>query len=362
MSKTAWVAVSERDSHTNPGTIHTSYWQGANIFAPLNYLTPQFSTKKALLAYMTKEYGGIPANVKAVKLTDEQIAELAAKESADNAESAAKAKANGSHCAGCITDHATGTMGMHCTECTCDTESYLEGEHCDGCTDPDSHKASMYEHCGSCDGHCEADTPAADVAAEFKAWAEEKGLVIYEGEDADDTVHEGEVVDDSDLNGLADTANKYFEDSQSAGHDMVVAAWNCGAALARAKELVAHGEFKPWVENNFDGSYRLAATYMQIASNVEKSELSQHNSINEVLKAIAAGKSGGEKAARTLSQRSVQVAKAAAKLAKVIEELADDIGSTPNVPLEDWEAFMNENVATPLTDALETLDKLWGVA
>jgi hypothetical protein len=157
---------------------------------------------------------------------------------------------------------------------------------------------------------------------------------LVEVEVEDDTVHEAELVDDDDLVQLAATANRHYADFESAGHNALVAAWNCGAALSRAKALVGHGEFKPWVEANFDGSYSLASSYMRIAANVQRSELSEHDSINGVLKAIAAGKDRPAKPERSVETRARNIRAAADKLAAVVAELAADIDVESGAAIE----------------------------
>lgn len=46
---------------------------------------------------------------------------------------------------------------------------------------------------------------------------------------------------------------------------MLLAAKAAGEALIEAKKMLAHGQFKQWVEANTKVSYRTAAKYMQLA-------------------------------------------------------------------------------------------------
>jgi ParB family chromosome partitioning protein len=66
---------------------------------------------------------------------------------------------------------------------------------------------------------------------------------------------------------LAETANRehaLFGASFSTALEHALAA---GAALAAAKEQLAHGEWLPWLAANFDGSERTAQLYMKVAAN-----------------------------------------------------------------------------------------------
>lgn len=43
-----------------------------------------------------------------------------------------------------------------------------------------------------------------------------------------------------------------------------------GKALVAAKALVAHGEWLPWVEQNFHGGRFTSSNYMKLATNVDR--------------------------------------------------------------------------------------------
>ena len=68
----------------------------------------------------------------------------------------------------------------------------------------------------------------------------------------------------SDLKKLAKEANKHHQEVR--GHQ--ISAFNharqCGEFLIKAKALVQHGNWKPWLRKNFSFSYETAADYMRI--------------------------------------------------------------------------------------------------
>lgn len=171
------------------------------------------------------------------------------------------------------------------------------------------------------------------------AIAKRSGTALTLVEDDDDTVHEGEVIEDQDdLDRLLETANQFHAAFEAAGRSALVAAWNCGQALIAAKAEVdaiyGRGEWKGWVEVEFSGSYRTAAVYMQIASNVQISALSEYSSISGVLKAIAAGKDRPARPERSLETRARNIRAAADKLAQVVAELAAELDADTAAEVE----------------------------
>jgi len=198
--------------------------------------------------------------------------------------------------------------------------------------------------------------PVADAeVVDAEVVEDNPGAEVAVLEDNNDTIHDGEVVEDGDLLSLASQANKFYADFNAAGHSALVAAWNCGAALNRAKQLVGqHGQWKDWIEANFDGSYRLAASYMQIAANVQTSALSEYNSINGVLKAIAAGKDKPAKPARSMHARASAILKAAEKLAEVVHAFTIDMDAEEH-DADDFESEMNQ-ASDAITAAFEDFD------
>jgi hypothetical protein len=76
-------------------------------------------------------------------------------------------------------------------------------------------------------------------------------------------VLQGEVV--LDLPSLADEANREHLACGEAVGSVLEHAWRAGRALAQVKAGLAHGEFLPWLEENFNGSQRHAYNYMKLA-------------------------------------------------------------------------------------------------
>lgn len=72
---------------------------------------------------------------------------------------------------------------------------------------------------------------------------------------------------DRTLRELAATANRYHAEAQKAAGNALQAAWHAGSTLLSAKAELRHGQWLPWLDANFKGSYVLAQSYMRIASN-----------------------------------------------------------------------------------------------
>lgn len=109
-------------------------------------------------------------------------------------------------------------------------------------------------------------------------------------------VSAAEFFDGADLAELSNYADKWHD---QAVNGVLEAAWHSGKALIAAQAKLNHGEWIPWVTNNFKGSRSTAADYMRIATNAdtpadvvnlttsEDGTPMERPSINAVLKAIA---------------------------------------------------------------------------
>jgi len=64
---------------------------------------------------------------------------------------------------------------------------------------------------------------------------------------------------------IARDINRLYAEAESHALSAVEAAISCGKLLTEAKAKVGHGNFGKWIVDNFDGSYRTAAKYMQVA-------------------------------------------------------------------------------------------------
>jgi hypothetical protein len=65
----------------------------------------------------------------------------------------------------------------------------------------------------------------------------------------------------------SEEANKALATSKDQAQGVVEYARKCGEYLNRAKELLPHGGFQKWLEQNFKGSARTAHDYRRLASN-----------------------------------------------------------------------------------------------
>jgi len=97
-------------------------------------------------------------------------------------------------------------------------------------------------------------------------------------------VIDGQIV--LDLDHLAVAIREQHEACEAAMSATVQHAIRAGELLAEAKAQVAHGEWLPWLSENFDGSRTVAWTYMRLASNVQRVE--HLDSIREAITELAA--------------------------------------------------------------------------
>jgi hypothetical protein len=90
------------------------------------------------------------------------------------------------------------------------------------------------------------------------------------------------------LNDLAQEANDNHEQVISNAKKAISAAMAAGAALLRAKEQVAHGEWGAWQKQNLNYSQPTASRYMTIASNYSSmNNLKDAKDINDALRMIS---------------------------------------------------------------------------
>lgn len=102
------------------------------------------------------------------------------------------------------------------------------------------------------------------------------------------------------LSTLAHKANEAHRAAEENASNAVSQAAVCGGYLAQAKEQLHHGDWQPWIEENFEGSRRTAQVYMQIAE--RKPELAEgakaqhaaHLSIRDALKQLTPAKGSTE--------------------------------------------------------------------
>lgn len=72
--------------------------------------------------------------------------------------------------------------------------------------------------------------------------------------------------------------------------DTLTHAIECGRMLTGVKATLSHGDWLPWLEDYFDGSKRVAQTYMQLAgapAEMQEAQTSAHLSIDAALKQLS---------------------------------------------------------------------------
>lgn len=93
------------------------------------------------------------------------------------------------------------------------------------------------------------------------------------------------------LEDLARQANEAHRNAVKAGQSMISYAMESGSYLLAAKEQCAHGEWLPWLAENFEGSQPQAFRYMKVAANYSHvNSLPPETSLRGALAAIAEAK------------------------------------------------------------------------
>lgn len=85
---------------------------------------------------------------------------------------------------------------------------------------------------------------------------------------------------------LANRANDEHALARQAGESMVEHAIRSGEALIAAKAQVAHGEWLPWLEANFEASQQTASDYVRLARNYQRAGNLEEPSIRKALAAL----------------------------------------------------------------------------
>jgi len=87
---------------------------------------------------------------------------------------------------------------------------------------------------------------------------------------------------------LAADANREHAHCKAAFSDAVEHALAAGRLLLEAKVAVAHGEWLPWIEQNFDGGTRTAQGYMRLARDSANAQRLAHLGIAGALRELSA--------------------------------------------------------------------------
>lgn len=145
------------------------------------------------------------------------------------------------------------------------------------------------------------------------------------------------------LNDLAQEANDNHEQVISNAKKAISAAMAAGAALLRAKEQVAHGEWGAWQKQNLNYSQPTAFRYMTIASNYSSmNNLKDAKDINDALRMISE---------RKAEENPEHVPRSERKTGRVTVETAL-VMSTDEDPHAHHEADENAVPAEPTTNTL----------
>lgn len=128
----------------------------------------------------------------------------------------------------------------------------------------------------------------------------------------------GEVMPEGQLTlfELAHIVNREHELAREAGLAMVEHAIRAGEALIAAKAQLHHGEWLPWLADEFDGSERMAQRYMTVAANPTRVSDLDEPSLRKALEAIASD-GRRERDARLAEERACAEAEARATIARL---------------------------------------------
>jgi hypothetical protein len=94
------------------------------------------------------------------------------------------------------------------------------------------------------------------------------------------------------LDKLAAEINEAHRNVGRCGSEQVAHALVAGARLIEAKSRVKHGEWLPWLAENFEFSPRTAQTYMWLAQRAEDAQRVSHLGLGGVLAALRASSRG----------------------------------------------------------------------
>ena len=133
------------------------------------------------------------------------------------------------------------------------------------------------------------------------------------------------------LGELTDRINEEYRACRNAADTALDHALAAGDLLIEAKSLCRHGEWRAWVENYFEGSSRLASSYMRLASNrpaiESKRQTSADLSIDKALRHLAASlkqRPARRSAPEPVSQSGVACEMSSSKLQLIYGDDPDD--------------------------------------
>lgn len=95
-----------------------------------------------------------------------------------------------------------------------------------------------------------------------------------------------------ELTDLSGNINSLHEKASESAENAVIYAIQCGQKLIEVKQRVGHGNFLPWLVDNFKGSQQTANSYMRVAANYKQGSNLPSNekpeSIREALRQLSA--------------------------------------------------------------------------
>jgi len=135
---------------------------------------------------------------------------------------------------------------------------------------------------------------------------------------------------------LAEAIVAEHQAAQRAWEGAVMHAVECGRLLIHAKETIAHGQWIPWLEENFPASVRTAQGYMRLARHGEDAQALAHLGVEGALRAmaeprqIAAGSQDAASSGRTRAPKPATLT----EIVRVVAEIGPQAALKPLD--EDW--------------------------
>jgi hypothetical protein len=103
-----------------------------------------------------------------------------------------------------------------------------------------------------------------------------------------DVIEPETALDETKLDDLAELANEWHAAAQDSARNALKCAWYAGDVLLKAKSQCGHGEWLPWLADNFDGSERTAQGYMKLRAKAQRvADLDPDQSLRDALKALS---------------------------------------------------------------------------
>ena len=125
---------------------------------------------------------------------------------------------------------------------------------------------------------------------------------------------------------LAGIANREHALAAQAFGSVLEHVFAAGDALNEVKKQLRHGEWLPWLEENFDGTRSTAANYMRVAANVERVAHLDEPSLRKALEAVRSENGRSERDRAIRERRASQLALARVQIAADPEACRTEVG------------------------------------